>query len=131
MRSYTLKMFDNTERLVHSINHADLSVVFVQAHNVSTLLGLSPKLPTLKIIVVIDEISAAPKELLDAWSQQRKIRVMTLAERKWFLPISGLNSPYESSGGDRRQVSNRSSNGHAGNDRDDLLYICVSSLGYL
>ena len=64
------------------MNHADLSVVFVQAHNVSALLSLSPKLPTLKIIVAIGEISAASKELLDGWSKQRKIRVMTLAERK-------------------------------------------------
>jgi len=75
----------NSRRLIHSINHADLTIVFVQAHNVSTLLSLSPKLPTLKIIVAIDEISAAPKELLDAWSQQRKIRVMTLAECKFFF----------------------------------------------
>ena len=122
---------DNTERLVHSINHADLTIVFVQAHNVSTLLSLSPKLPTLKIIVAIDGISAAPKELLDAWSQQRKIRVMTLAECKFFLLVPKLNSPYGSSGGDRRQVSNRSSNGHARNGRNGLLCICASSLVYL
>jgi long-chain acyl-CoA synthetase len=73
------------------VNHADLAVVFVQVHNISALLSLSPKLPTLKIIVAIGEISAAPKELLDAWSQQRKIRVMTMAERKrFFRPVSRL-----------------------------------------
>jgi len=85
MRSYTFKMFGNTERLFRSTNHTDLAIVSVQAHNVSTLLSLSPKLPTLKIIVAIDEISAAPKESVDVWSQQRKIRVMTLAECKCFF----------------------------------------------
>ena len=64
------------------MNHADLSIIFVQAHNVSALLTLSPKLPTLKIIVATGEIPAAPKGLLDAWSRQREIRVITLAERK-------------------------------------------------
>lgn len=76
------KRVDSTEYPVFSVNHADLTIVFVQAHNVLTLLSLSPKLPTLKTIVVIGEISAAPKELFDAWSKQREIRVMTLAERK-------------------------------------------------
>jgi long-chain acyl-CoA synthetase len=64
------------------VNHADLTIVFVQAHNVSALLSLSPKLPTLKIIVAIGEISAASKELLDVWSRQRKIQVINFAERE-------------------------------------------------
>lgn len=88
------------------MNHADLTIVFVQAHNVSALLGLSPKLPTLKIIVAIGEISAAPRELLDAWSKQRGIQVMTISERKrFFNPLRGLYSSCESSGGDWCQVS--------------------------
>ncbi|KAF9648046.1 acetyl-CoA synthetase-like protein, partial [Thelephora ganbajun] len=70
---------------IGAVNHADLTIVFVQVHNVSALLSLSPKLPTLKIIVAMGEISPAPKEFLDAWSKQRKIRVMTLAERKYFF----------------------------------------------
>ena len=76
---------DCTKPFGSSVNHADLTIVFVQAHNVSPLLSLSPKLPTLKIIVAIGEISAASKQLLDVWSQQRGIRVMTLAERKYLL----------------------------------------------
>ena len=76
------KPFDSTESLGPSVNHADLTIIFVQAHNVSALLSLSPKLPTLKIVVAMGEISAAPKDLLDAWSKQREIRVITLAERK-------------------------------------------------
>jgi hypothetical protein len=79
------KRVDRTESLGLSVNHADLNIIFVQVHNVSALLGLSPKLPTLKIIVAIGEISAAPKELLDAWSKQREIRIITLAERKYLF----------------------------------------------
>lgn len=79
-----LKHVDRTENLP-SVNHADLSIIFVQAHNVSVLLNLSPKLPTLKIIVAIGEVAAASKELLDVWSKQREIRVMTLAECMYLL----------------------------------------------
>ena len=67
------------------MNHADLTIIFVQAHNVSALLSMSPKLPTLKIIVAIGEISPAQKDLLDAWSKQRGLRVITLAECKCSL----------------------------------------------
>ena len=75
-----------------SVNHADLTIIFVQVHNVSALLSLSPKLPTLKTIVAIGEVSAAPKDLLDAWSKQRGIRVITLAERKCLLSSSVIDT---------------------------------------
>jgi len=101
-----LKHTNGTDRPVPSVNHAELSIVFVQAHNVSVLLGLSPKLPTLKIIVAIGEISPASRELLDTWSKQREIRVVTLGERRCLSElICGRDSPYESSGRHRRQVS--------------------------
>jgi long-chain acyl-CoA synthetase len=79
------KPVESTETVDSSVNHADLTIVFVQAHNVSALLSLSPKLPTLKIIVAIGETSATQKELLDAWSTQRGVRVVTLAERKCYF----------------------------------------------
>lgn len=79
------------DSIEYIVNHADLSVIFVQTHNVSALLSLSPKLPTIKTIVSIGEMSATQKELLDAWSMQRKIRVMTLAE----LEGLGANAPVE------------------------------------
>ena len=119
---------NSTEHFVRSVNHADLSVIFVQAHNVSALLSLSPKLPTLKIIVAIGEISAAPKELLDAWSKQREIRVMTLTERKYLFERFHIRySCYKLSGRDWHQVSYRTANGYVGNGCNDLLHICASS----
>lgn len=88
------------------MNHADLTIIFVQIHNVSTLLSLSPKLPTLKIIVAIGETSAASKELLDAWSKQRSVRVMTLTEREYPLAqFCGRCLLYGFSGGDWRKGS--------------------------
>jgi hypothetical protein len=64
----------------NSINHSDLSVIFVQPQNVSTLLGLSPKLPTLKTIVALGEIPEAARKLADAWGKERGVRILTLSE---------------------------------------------------
>lgn len=70
-----------------SINHSDLSVIFVQPRNVSTLLGLSPKLPTLKTIISLEEIPEAARKIADAWGKECGIRVLTLNESK---PTLGL-----------------------------------------
>lgn len=66
----------------NSINHSELSVIFVQPHNVSTLLGLSPKLPTLKAIVALGDIHEAARKLADTWGKERGIQVLTLNEGK-------------------------------------------------
>ena len=73
--------------------------------NVYDFLRLFPTLPTLKIIVAIGDISAAPEELLDAWSKQWEIRVITLAERKWLSErFCGRSLPCGSNRRDWRQV---------------------------
>ena len=71
----------------NSINHSDLSVVFAQSQNVSTLLSLSPKLPTLKIIVALGEIPEDARKIADAWGKERGIRILTLNEGEL---VSGL-----------------------------------------
>ena len=65
-----------------SANHSDLSLIFAQPQNVSTLLSLSPKLPTLKTIVALGDIPEAARELADAWGKERRIRILTLDERE-------------------------------------------------
>ena len=65
-----------------SINHSDLSVIFVQPQNVSALLGISPKLLTLKTIISLGEIPEAARKIADAWGKARGIRVLTLNESK-------------------------------------------------
>ena len=63
-----------------SINHSDLSIIFAQPQNVSTLLSLSPKLPTLKTIVSLGEIPEVARKIAGAWGVARGIRVLTLSE---------------------------------------------------
>ena len=69
----------------NSANHSDLSVIFAQPQNVSTLLTLSPKLPALKTIVALGDIPEAARKIADAWGKERRIRVLTLNERKCVL----------------------------------------------
>ena len=65
-----------------STNNSDLSIIFAQPHNVSTLLSLSLKLPTLKTIVALGEIPEATRKIADAWGKERGIQVLTLNEGK-------------------------------------------------
>jgi len=64
----------------NSTNHSDLSIIFVQLHNLSALLSLSLKLPTLKTIITLEEIPEAARKIADAWGKERGIRVLTLNE---------------------------------------------------
>ena len=75
---------------LHSINHSDLSLVFVQPQSVSTLLGSSTKLPTLKTIVALGEIPEAARKVAEAWSKERGIRVLTLNEGKFALGLPNV-----------------------------------------
>jgi len=70
---------------LNSVNHSDLSVIFAQPQNVSTLLSLSPKLPALKTIVALGDISEAARKIADAWGKERRIRILTLNEREHVL----------------------------------------------
>ena len=75
-RSHVLTKYPN------SANHSDLSVIFAQPQNVSTLLSLSPKLSALKTIVALGDISEAARKIADAWGKERRIRILTLHERE-------------------------------------------------
>jgi long-chain acyl-CoA synthetase len=71
----------------NSINHSDLSVIFVQPQNVSTLLSLSRKLPALKTIIALGDLPEPARRLADSWSKERGVRVLTLAERELVLTL--------------------------------------------
>ncbi|KAF9648062.1 long-chain-fatty-acid-CoA ligase [Thelephora ganbajun] len=68
------------DSIEYIINHSDLSVIFVQPQNVSTLLSLSPKLPTLKTIITLGEIPEAARKIADAWGKECGIKILTLNE---------------------------------------------------
>ncbi|KAF1997165.1 long-chain-fatty-acid-CoA ligase/ protein binding protein [Amniculicola lignicola CBS 123094] len=63
---YTVSIYDTLgpDTTEFIINHASLTCVFTGLNHVTTLLKLKPRLPTLKIIVVLDPLSAgeAPGE---------------------------------------------------------------------
>ena len=46
----------------------------------STLLGLSPKLPALRTIVSLEEIPEDARRIADAWGKERRVRILTLKE---------------------------------------------------
>ena len=109
----------------NSINHSDLSVIFVQPQSVSTLLSLSPKLPTLKTIVTLGEIPGDARKITDAWGKGRGIRIFTLSEGDpRFVRASCYGVDWFSlSRGDRRKGTFTTSAGNCGHDRDHLLYL--------
>lgn len=110
----------------NSINHSDISIIFVQPQNVSTLLSLSPKLPTLKTIVALGEVPEGARKIADAWGNGHGIRIFTLSEGDppfVRAPCCGANwlSP---SRGDRRKGTFATPAGNCGHDSDNLLYLC-------
>lgn len=57
----------------YSINHANLTIVFTTSNHVPTLLKLKAKAPTLKMIVIVDEITADAAQLLKVWADSLQI----------------------------------------------------------
>jgi hypothetical protein len=52
---------------------------------VSTLLDLSPKLPTLKVIIALGDIPEAARTIANAWGGERGIQILTLSEGLFVL----------------------------------------------
>ena len=108
-----------------SINHSDLSIIFAQPHHVSTLLSLSPKLPTLKTIITLGEVSEPAHTIADAWGRERGIRILTLSEGESVHgPLSRLGSHgFWLSRGDRGKSTFATSVRSGGYNFNYLLYI--------
>ncbi|GBE82345.1 acetyl-CoA synthetase-like protein [Sparassis latifolia] len=68
------------DALEYIINHAEISVVFVTLDHIPFLLQLGPKVPTLRMIVVMDSISPESRKILGAWGQERNIIVRDILE---------------------------------------------------
>jgi len=65
-----------------SINHAHTSLVFSTSDHVPTLLKLAPKVGLLKVIVVIDTVTAESGKLLKEWSESQNVTILHLSERE-------------------------------------------------
>lgn len=68
--------------LLCSCNHADLSIVFISANHLPTLLALAPRLSYLKVIVCIDELEPSSDAALlsKAWASNLDIELFTFSE---------------------------------------------------
>ncbi|EKM82807.1 hypothetical protein AGABI1DRAFT_82536 [Agaricus bisporus var. burnettii JB137-S8] len=58
------------------INHAHTTVVFATSEHASTLLKLAPKVPCLKLVIIIDSVSVQSAKLFAEWGQSVGIRVL-------------------------------------------------------
>lgn len=50
-------------------------MVFATSNHISTLLTLAPKIPCLKLIIVIDKVSVENAKLFAEWGQSNGIKV--------------------------------------------------------
>lgn len=116
-----------------SINHAEITVVFVTPDHIPFLLNLAPRVPNLKLIVSLHNLSAESKTILDAWGKEKNIQVINLLERMHML----LDSPirlaqtlvlFVHSGGNGHCESYRTYHANAASACDDLLHVCKSTV---
>ena len=61
--------------------------MFAASEHVPHLLKLSPKLPTLKMIISMDEASDDARRVLADWGKTRDIKIMAIEERESLLLI--------------------------------------------
>ena len=71
--------------MTYSINHAHLTIIFASSQHIPTLIALGPKVPMLKMIVSLDELSPETRNVLNQWGKNQGIDVKELLERRFFL----------------------------------------------
>jgi long-chain acyl-CoA synthetase len=76
---------------VTSINHSQLSVVFTTRDHVETLIKLAPKVPSMKMIVCIDDLQPDVKKVLVEWAKSAGgIDLQEFRDSACHLLISGI-----------------------------------------
>ena len=81
------------------INHAELSIVFAATEHIPFLFKIAPKLPTLKMIVAMDDLEGEEKRVLSAWADSLGLKFMDMPEclclnlRLMRFPLSLRHSP--------------------------------------
>ena len=65
---------------VHSINHAETTVVFASSNHVQFLLKLAPSVPKLRLVVILDEVPVESKDILVAWGKDKNVQVLSLRD---------------------------------------------------
>ncbi|KAG8955262.1 hypothetical protein FRC03_011236 [Tulasnella sp. 419] len=62
------------------INHAEIPIIFATAQHLPSLLSLSPKTPTVKVIVSIDPLPEETRKVLSAWGKEKGIEIFDFKE---------------------------------------------------
>lgn len=93
---FTVSLYDTLgpDAVEYIINHAELTCVVTSLNHITALLRLKPRLPTLKVIVSLDELQAgekpgeSKKELLNSMAKDLGISIFSMKE----VEVFGLES---------------------------------------
>lgn len=69
----------------NSINHAEITLVFVAARNMAGLLAVIPNCPKLRVVVSIDSLDQKTFDQFESSLKQHDVRLMTLSGRMYTL----------------------------------------------
>lgn len=69
-----------TNANVRSTNHCPLPIIFSSSNHLADLLKLAPRCPTLKVVVSMDPISSAERDVLTQWAASVGILLLDQVE---------------------------------------------------
>lgn len=86
-------------------NHCPLSIIFASSNHLAALLKIAPKCPTLRIVVSVDPLAPAEKDVLAQWAANVNIELLDILELEaWGAsegvrcdpgPVKGVAGEYE------------------------------------
>lgn len=67
-----------------STNHCPLSIIFASTNHIPSILKMAPKCPSLKIVVAIDPLTRAERDVLSQWANSVNLELLDMLElEKW------------------------------------------------
>ncbi|KAG8929631.1 hypothetical protein FRC02_005296 [Tulasnella sp. 418] len=81
-RKVSVSLYDTLgpDAVEYIINHAEIPIIFATAQHLPSLLSLSPKTPTVKVIVSIDPLPEETRKVLSAWGKEKGIEIFDFKE---------------------------------------------------
>ncbi|ORX34097.1 hypothetical protein BD324DRAFT_653376 [Kockovaella imperatae] len=74
-------------------NHCPLSVIFAEASKLPALLKMAPRCPSLRVIVSIDPISVAERNVLNQWASTVNLELLVLDELETWGSTEEIHIP--------------------------------------
>jgi hypothetical protein len=108
-----------------SINHSEITMIFVAASNMEAFLALAPNCPKLRVAVSIEALTQKRFDEIEKTLKPHSIRLMTLPGRTLFYPhhIHSLTNSMHPSRISGKTETFTAYSAHAGHDCHHLLYI--------